>query len=472
MATETTFVIDTEILPHDYSQLLTFINHNYILPSAEQFSNVKQTTKNNMLVLSFTIISPNGNWYVDVEITAGRPIRVRMTPSLGTTNETLDEIKEDLVVNVQLFEEKIRETILYFTWIKGEKVIPEKPPQRHRRLVHRLFSGSMLPFFMIIVAASILLSFVFGTPYLPITLVVFQLLMILVSDKILVRTGDWQVGEKNPTVHLFTYHLPVSEHEDFLQQFDSNRLTKLKTEIYERTFAVEKELNCESVADVMLRYGFECKPDWMSTRQVNVYEIVKKVSDRFGLPVPRITILNNMLPNAAASGPNPSRGVILITTGLLVQLEDDEILSVVGHEFSHLKGRDPLVLFGLTSSEYLLRAYVLWPLVVTFGLLYIFVSLSLVYFVAKFFEGRADLESAIRIGKPKALAEALEKIGFQKLRSERVPSYRVLEWTGLDPHPPMYFRIDRLEKLEPEEIRHPLVQSIRDNIRGFLASFG
>jgi len=211
----------------------------------------------------------------------------------------------------------------------------------------------------------------------------------------------------------------------------------------------------------------------MSAKRVNIYEIVKNASARFGLPMPRIAIVNTMLPNAAASGPSPSRGVVLITTGLLVQLEDDEILSVVGHEFSHLKGRDPLVLFGLTSGEYLLRVYVLWPFLVAFGLFYLFVSLGLVYFVAKFFEARADLESAIRMGKPKILAEALEKIGFHRLQSERLPSYRILEWTGFDPHPPIYFRIARLERLQaPEEIRHPLIQSMKDNIRGFFAAFG
>ena len=467
-----TFPIDTELLPHDFDHLFAFINYNYILPSVEQFADVKRTAGNNIPVLSFTAISPQGNWYVYTEITAGKPIRVKMTPSLGTTKETLDELKEDLIINVQLFEERIRETILYFTWIEGEKIIPERPPQRRNRLIRRLFSGSMLPFFIIIIAASILLSFVFGQ-YLPIALVAFQLLTVLVSDKILIRTGDWRVTEKNPTVHLFEYHLPVEEHGDFLKKFNADTLTKIKTEVYEKTFAAGKALDCEAVAEIMSRYGFECRPDWMSAKRVNIYEIVKNASARFGLPMPRIAIVNTMLPNAAASGPSPSRGVVLITTGLLVQLEDDEILSVVGHEFSHLKGRDPLVLFGLTSGEYLLRVYVLWPFLVAFGLFYLFVSLGLVYFVAKFFEARADLESAIRMGKPKILAEALEKIGFHRLQSERLPSYRILEWTGFDPHPPIYFRIARLERLQaPEEIRHPLIQSMKDNIRGFFAAFG
>jgi heat shock protein HtpX len=51
-----------------------------------------------------------------------------------------------------------------------------------------------------------------------------------------------------------------------------------------------------------------------------------------------------------------------------------------------------------------------------------------------------------------------------------MPSYRVQEWLGLDPHPPIYFRVDRLEKLAPEKIRYPLIQSIKDVVKGFIAT--
>jgi heat shock protein HtpX len=70
------------------------------------------------------------------------------------------------------------------------------------------------------------------------------------------------------------------------------------------------------------------------------------------------------------------------------------------------------------------------------------------------------------------LAEALEKIGFRRLQFERAPSYRVQEWLSWDPHPPIYFRVDRLEKMRnPEKAEHPLLQSIKDVIKGFFASF-
>jgi heat shock protein HtpX len=206
---------------------------------------------------------------------------------------------------------------------------------------------------------------------------------------------------------------------------------------------------------------------------MNLYEIVKEAADRFRLPVPKIVVSNTIMPNAAASGPWPSRGIILVTTGLLVQLDEKEALSVLGHEFSHLKGRDPLILFLLTALEYLLRFYVFWPLLYVFGYFYILFALGAVYFIAKFFESKADLESAIRIGDPKALASALRKIGFRRLQLETTRGYALQEWIGWDPHPPVYFRIARLEGLkELEKIRHPLIRSIKDNIYGFLEILG
>jgi heat shock protein HtpX len=209
---------------------------------------------------------------------------------------------------------------------------------------------------------------------------------------------------------------------------------------------------------------------------VNVYELVKKIADKFGFPMPKIVVSNTMVPNAAAAGPSPSRGIVLLTTGILVQLEEEEVLSVLGHEFGHLKGRDPLILYGLTSAEFLFRFYVLFPLFpFIFSsflfFVYFWAVMTVIFFIAKFFEARADLVSAIKVGQPEVLAGALEKIGFQRLLYERTPAFRVQAWIGLDAHPPISFRVSRLEKLEaPVKTKYPLIQSIKDVISGFLKS--
>jgi len=465
------FTIDTEVTTAYLDDLLKFIHQNYILPLQERFTNVKRTIVDNDHVLAFTALGPEGKWHIDVEMRAGKPIQVKMIPSDETVPQiALDHLKEDLIIGVQLFEEKVRRTTLYFAWIEGEEVIPEKAPLRRKNLVYRMFTESMLLLFIMFMAASILLFMVLGM-YAPIALVAFQLVMVLFSDKIIMRMGDWRVTQKNPNIHLFQYHLPVEEHKEFHKKYSRDTLIKIKGEIYEKTLAVGKAVDCETADEVLSKYGFKCVPENMSTKTVNVYQIVKKAAERFNLPIPKIVIANTILPNAAASGPSPKRGIILITTGLLVQLEDDEIFSVVGHEFSHLKGRDPLVLFSLTAAEYLLRVYVFWPFLFFLGYFYLLFALGAIYFIAKFFEARADLEAAVKIGQPKVLAEALRKIGFRKLQFERIPAYRIQGWMGWDPHPPIYFRIARLEKLKaPEKVKHPLIQSIKDNIRGFLAA--
>jgi len=465
------FSIDTEVTSAYFDDLLKFIHQHYILPRKKFFANVKREVVDQAHLLSFTFLLPEGKGYVDVEIWAGRPIQVRMVPSDESfPREVLNQLREDLFIGVQLFEEQVRRTTLYFAWVEGKEVIAERAPQRRKNLIYRLFSESMLLFFILFIAASILLFMVFG-PYAPIILVAIQFIMVLLSDKIIIRMGNWRITPKNPRVHIFQYHLPMEEYEEFKRRFSRDLLIKIKEEIYEKTFAAGRPLDCETVNEVFSNYGFKCIPENMSMKVVDVYEIVKKAAEKFGLPVPKIVIANTILPNAAASGPSPSRGVILITTGLLVQLEDDEILNVVGHEFSHLKGRDPLVLFGLTAAEYLLRIYFFWPLLLFFGYFYLFFAFSVIYFIAKFFEGRADLEAAIKIGQPEVLAEALRKIGFSRLQFERMPSYRIQEWMGWDPHPPIYFRVSRLENLrDPERIKHPMIQSIKDNIQGFLAA--
>jgi heat shock protein HtpX len=469
------FVIDTEVTSAHFEDLLDFIYQQYILPRREHFARVERIASESEHILAFSVLGPEGKWYVDVKMKAGKPIQVSMTPSDETVPQTfLDQLKEDLIIGVQLFEEQVRKTTLYFAWIEGEEVIPEKHPMGSRKTLSRMFTESMLLLFIVFIGLSFFLFYILG-PYTPIALIIIQLIIVLNSHKIVAKMGEWTISPKKPSVHILQYHLPMEKFKELQEKQKRETLIQMKKEIYEKTLAQGKEVDCQTANEVFLSHGFECNPENLSTKKVNVYQMVKTTAEKYDLPVPKIVISNTIMPNAAASGPSPSRGIVLITTGLLVQLEEDEILSVIGHEFSHLKGRDPLNLFALTTAEYLFRVYVLWQnywyILYYFQFLYLMIAWSLVYFVAKFFEARADLESAIKIGQPKALAEALRKIGFRRLPYERLPSYRVQEWIGWDPHPPIYFRIKRLEKMQvPVEVKHPLVQSVKDVINGFFAA--
>jgi len=300
----------------------------------------------------------------------------------------------------------------------------------------------------------------------------FQFVLVLLADKIYLKMGKWRITKENPNVHILQYQLPAQEHKAFQTKHGENILLKVKTEVYNKTLALGKEPSCELGSEVISKYGMKCTPERKSAKVINVYEIVKKAADKFKLPMPKIVISNSTMANAAATGPSPSRGVVLLTTGLLVQLEEDEILSVVGHELGHLQGRDPLILFGLSATEFLLRIFVFLPLFSFSPIIYLAVAMGVVYFIAKFFEARADLLSAIKIGQPKALAEGLQKIGFKKLQYERSSSNKISSWLRWDPHPPTYFRIYRLANMKtPVEVKHPLIQSAKDVFSGFKSAF-
>ena len=441
----------------------------------DRFTKVSNTVVNEKPVLAFTMLGKDGKSNVEVEVTASLPIQVKVTSDETIPQQTIDRIKEDLIILVGFFEEQVRKNTLYFTWREGEKIVPEKLRGKEEKSFNRMFLETQIFLFILFIGASIFLFLLLGW-IAPIILITFQLIFVFFSDRIIARSGNWHITANNPSIHLFEYQLPMTEHAEFKQKYPKETLMEMKKEIYEKTLAIGKNVDCAVAKDVFLKHGIECKPENMSTKVVNVHQLVKSVADRFHFPVPRIVVSNTLIPNAAASGPSPRRGVVLITTGILARLNEEEIVSVLGHEFGHLRGRDPLILFGLTAAEFLFRFYVVlyyFPIIFTTFLFipYFLVVMGIIYFIAKFFEARADLVSAMMVEQPQILAQALRKIGFQRLLYERAPSFRVQEWTSWDPHPPMYFRVARLEKIQsPVKVKHPLIQSIRDVTRGFLSS--
>lgn len=84
----------------------------------------------------------------------------------------------------------------------------------------------------------------------------------------------------------------------------------MKKEIYKETLAKKGEIDCKTTQQIFAKYGLERKPENLSAKNVNVYQSVKTTADRFGFPMPQVVVSNTMIPNAAASGPNPSREVV------------------------------------------------------------------------------------------------------------------------------------------------------------------
>lgn len=476
------YTFETEIPTDYFKNLFEFLYQEFANSEMPRFTSISRKTVDGYPSLTFTVLDPAGKPNLDVEVVGGRQIEISIERIDETVPEAMiEEIKQEVIATVEMFEEKIRKSTLYFAWREGEEIVPEQLHLKEKSSINRLFLETQILLFVIFITLGMVLFLFFisiGRGWLaPIILLAVQLVFVFYSNKFIARVGDWRITESNPTIHLLEYHLPLEEQDAFRNKFSREKLLKMKKEVYDQTISKKGKIDCEIAGKIFKEYGLECEPGHLVTKEVNVYQLVKRTADNFGFPVPEIVISNTMLPNAAASGPSPSRGVVLITTGLLVQLDEDEILSVLGHEFGHLKGRDPLLLYGLTGGEFLFRFYVLFQLfpIIFLSLLffvYFWLVMTLIFFIAKFFEARADLLSSMVVGQPQVLALALEKIGFRRLLYERAPQFRFQEWISLEPHPPIYFRVARLEKLQvPVKIKHPLIQSAKDVISGFRASF-
>jgi len=475
------YVLETEVPSNYIGNMLDFIYQKYLLAQKQRFVNISRSTESGESTLTYDVLDRRASRSLSVTVNGSSPLKITITPlSEAVTAEDVEEARQDVAIGVDFFEEQVRQNTLYFAWRQGEDIVPEEVSTKEKKPINRLFLETQILLFVLFTTVGLFIFiFLESVSYgwiAPIAILAIQLVFVFYSNRFIERTADWRITRDNPSIHLLEYRIPLAQQESFKKNYPPDKLRSIKKEVYEQTILKKGEIDCDATGQIFSKYGLECSPENLSAKKVNVYELVEKTRQRFGFPMPRIVVSNTLLPNAAASGPSPSRGTVLITTGLLAQLNEDEIIGVLGHEFGHLKGRDPLLLFGLLSTEFLFRFYVLLPLLPfiftsLLFIVYFWAVMTLIFFIAKFFEARADLTSAIVIRQPSVLADALEKIGFKRLLFERVPSYRIQEWTSLDPHPPIYFRVDRLRKLkDTTNIRYPLFQSAREVTRGFLNS--
>ena len=73
-----------------------------------------------------------------------------------------------------------------------------------------------------------------------------------------------------------------------------------------------------------------------------VYQVVERMTQRIGLPMPKIYVIPNDSPNAFATGRNPQHASVAVTQGILTLLTDDELEGVLAHELGHVRNRDIL----------------------------------------------------------------------------------------------------------------------------------
>jgi heat shock protein HtpX len=476
-----TYRITPEVPPSYYEKLFDFFYTQYLIPQKHRFADITRESNSEGEKITYIVTDTQSNRLFHVEVRSGPQFQLTIDPLSSVASQTAaEEAKQDVLIAMQIFSQNARSATVYFAWREGEEIVPEAYTKPEKSF-NRFFLETQILFFVVFIVFGTLVFITIATAFpdsfwiAPLILIGIQFVFVFYSNKFIGRSADWHITKENPTIHFLEYYLPVTANSDFNKTYPRETLIAIKKEIYEEIIAKRGEVDAQSAQRIFLKHGVPCELQNLKAKKINVYELVKGIAERFHFPMPEIVVSNTMVPNAAASGPSPKRGLVLITTGILVQLNEDELRGVLGHEFGHLRGRDPLILYSLVSAEFLFRFYVLFPL---FPLIfssflffaYFWAVMVVIFFIAKFFEARADLVSAMVVGNPQILANSLEKIGFQRLLFERTPSYRVQEWLGLDPHPPIYFRVDRLEKLTPGKIEHPLIQSIKDVTRGFVAT--
>jgi heat shock protein HtpX len=472
----TEYSIDTDISVGNLNFLPEFLKRNYFLQQNKyrHFRNITAITEDSKPVLSFNVLEPTTQQYIDVLIKAKSPIKVTMSNKSEIPKEYLDELYEDMFLLVQAFEEEIRKTTLFLAFMPGEKIVPEK---ENSGIIGKIFTESMLPLYIILTSVTFVLFWVFGM-YGPLIFVALFFGLSITSGKIVARSGHWTITEKQQELIVLQYNFSPEKFEEFRHKYAKN-VAEIRKKVYDSSLATGKLPDCDTSSSIFSEYGIDCKSENLSVKRINIYQLVKRAAEKFDLSMPKIVVTNNIIPNAAAAGPSARLGTMMITTGILTKLEDDELFNVIGHEMSHLKNHDPLVMSSLSSLEFMFRFYVFLPFLINFGIIffwvYFFVAIGLIFFFGKFLEGRADLDSAKILGQPKVLAEALRKIGFRRLfplnkREPEFRGYRRSEWLRFDPHPPAYHRIAQLEKIKnPEKIEHTFFRTVKDNIKAFLS---
>ena len=161
---------------------------------------------------------------------------------------------------------------------------------------------------------------------------------------------------------------------------------------------------------------------------------VEEMSIAAGLPVPKVYVQNSQDINAFATGHKPSDAIICATTGALQQLNSEELEGVIGHEMSHIRNRDILVMtvtVGVVGAIALIAEIALRMMFFTGGrsndrkggggiivlvIAIIFIILAPIFSrltylaISRRREYLADADGAYLTRNPEGLAKALEKI--------------------------------------------------------------
>ncbi len=459
-----------------YQELLSYVENNYIRRNMLYVQGFERTSD----TIHFKLNDHRGSPIVDVLLRASERPEIAVSPlGLNLDPQFLQKIAFDIEYNIIEFAEITGRGRLFLTFVPGLSVLPSRLINRKGKILERIFFSNIYTLFALSIIISFAIFIAVGPVYGPIALVAVQVLFVLLSREIISRLGDWTLTSKNGTVYIVEHNIPPNEIQQFMQAHGSS-IIEVKQNIYTNSLDKGSEISPEVVVDAWRGLGVFMDSSSIKVRKVEVYKKIEEVAKLYNLSVPKVVLANIIKPNAAASGPAPRRSVVMITTGALSLLNEEEIGAVLGHEFSHIKNRDMITLFVLVMAEYITRLWIFGFIFNSPGILpgylffpYILISLTALYFIAKFFEARADLDSAIVVGNPTALGNALRRIGLRRLFTETTYHKYAQNWLTWDPHPPISFRVRRLEDLAekpPTRGENTLLASAHDCLSGFAAA--
>jgi heat shock protein HtpX len=157
-----------------------------------------------------------------------------------------------------------------------------------------------------------------------------------------------------------------------------------------------------------------------------VYSVVEQMTQRIGLPMPKIYVIPSDSPNAFATGRNPQHASVAVTQGILNLLNDDELAGVLAHELGHVRNRDILtssIAATLAGAITLLARFGIFfgggrdrdrgggGIGAIFMLILAPIAATLIQLaISRSREYEADATGAHMTGNPYALASALQKL--------------------------------------------------------------
>src|SRR5208337_1865259 len=268
------------------------MNKFFLVPQKNRFADI--STGN--FSVSYSVLDSNGKRVLSVRASGSEKIDVVIEPlSVPVPEAEVLKSKEDLEIAANAFEDQVRKNSLFFAWREGESIVPETVTGKENKSLRRIFLETQIILIAAFMSVGILLFLIIG-PLVPIVLLAIQFLFVFYSNKIVARSADWHITEKDPYIHILQYPLSTAMN-DATKKLSKKDLTQLKQEIYKMTIAENGELDCGKAHDVFAKFGIDCKSEDLIARKVNVYDVVKRTADKFGYKVPEIIVSNTLLPN-------------------------------------------------------------------------------------------------------------------------------------------------------------------------------